>query len=115
MVLVVQGVGLAGVCAMLFYAYLQQRRGDISIRGYFAWNIIWVGLGVVIWFPSLFYPVMDRLQVPSTADFIFSVGLFTALAGLLVLHTRVTRLNQRLDELVEDDALENPLRDAEQD
>jgi hypothetical protein len=113
MVLAIQGVGLAGLLFMAFYTYLQLRRETISVRGAAAWLCIWVGLGLVISAPSLFYPVMETLRIPSTADFLFSVGLFVVLAGLFILHSRVTVLHKRLDELVEDDAVENPLRDAE--
>lgn len=114
MVLAVQGIGLVGVAAMMFYTYLQQRRGNISVRGFVAWLLIWAGLGVVISYPSLFYPVMETLQIPSTADFIFSVGLFVTLAGLFILHSRVTRVQKRLNKLVEDDAVDNPLRRSEE-
>jgi len=113
MVLAVQGVGLVGVAAMMFYTYLQKRRGNISVRGFVAWLLIWVGLGLVISYPSLFYPVMETLQIPSTADFIFSVGLFVSLAGLFILHVRVTRLSTRLNQYVENEAVDNSVIDEE--
>jgi hypothetical protein len=111
MVLALQLAGAVMAVILGFITYLQKRRGNLGNLGFTLWIAAWISLGVVTLRPSLFYPVMDRLGIPSTADFIYSSTIFASLTGLLALHTRLTRLNKRFENLVEDDAVANPLKE----
>ena len=102
-----QLLGLLSIIGLLFYGYLQYRKRNISKRAFLFWNTLFLLTATLFITPSTYYPVMEALDIDRTADFVLSTGVMLSLAGLFVLHLRVTRINNRLEELVEKLALEN--------
>ena len=75
-------------------------------REAFAWILLWVGIGVVIWRPDTTTVVARLVGIGRGADLV----LYAAVIGLLImvfqLHVAHERLERQLTELVRKKALE---------
>jgi hypothetical protein len=103
----IQIVAAVFAVAMMYQAYLNFRRDDLSLGGFGFWSLIWVGLLAVSLLPGFFQNFITVAHVARLLDLVTILGLL-ALTGISYrLYITVRGLQKTIATLVRQIALED--------
>jgi hypothetical protein len=103
----IQLVAAAFAVAMMYQAYLNFRRDDLSLAGFGFWSLLWVGLLAVSLLPGFFQNFITVAHVARLLDLVTILGLL-ALTGISYrLYVTVRGLQKTIATLVRQIALED--------
>jgi hypothetical protein len=98
--------------AMLYLTYYGYRRRHYDIAGFTGWSAVWVGVIVLVSFPSILYGTMGLLRIERTADFLVIMGFALFAAVIFKLYGSVMQTRKKVEDLVRNIAHEHPIAPA---
>lgn len=102
----IQIVAAVFAVAMMYQAYLNFRRSDLSITGFVFWVALWLGLLAVSLLPGFFQNFISVAHVARLLDLVTIIGLL-ALTGICYrLYISVRGLEKKIAALVRQIALQ---------
>lgn len=102
----IQIVAAIFALAMMYQAYLNFRRGELSLMGFVFWCSMWVGLLAVSLLPGVFQKIISVAHVARLLDLVTIIGLL-ALTGISYrLYITVSALERKIATLVRQIALD---------
>jgi hypothetical protein len=109
----IQIVAAVFALAMMYQAYLNFRRTELSLTAFALWTVLWVGLLAVSLLPGFFQNFISVAHVARLLDLVTIIGLL-ALAGISYrLYIAVRGLEKKITALVRKIALEGMAADAD--
>lgn len=101
----VQILAILFVLWMTYFSFLHYRRKEFSFWEFSFWQVIWLGLAVIVLFPSTVNFVLERLQIARAFD-LLTIGGFILLFGATFRnYVIIRRADRRLESLVRSLAL----------
>jgi hypothetical protein len=92
---------------MIYFTTLHFRRREYSLSEYLFWMVLWVGLVVVVIFPTSVRFIVSTLRISRTFDFVVIVAIM-ALFGATFRNTILLRRTKgKLEEFIRKEALDD--------
>lgn len=109
----IQIVAAVFALGMMYQAYLNFRRRDLTLTGFSLWAVLWVGLLAVSLLPGFFQNFISVAHVARLLDLVTILGLL-ALTGISYrLYIAVRGLEKKISALVRQIALEDVATDPD--
>jgi hypothetical protein len=103
----IQIVAAGFALAMMYQAYLNFRRHDLSVPGFGLWVVVWVGLLAVSLLPGFFQNFISVAHVARLLDLVTIIGLLVLTGISYRLYISVRGLEKKIEALVRQIALED--------
>jgi hypothetical protein len=103
----IQIVAAAFAVAMMYQAYLNFRRDDLSLTGFGFWSLLWLGLLAVSLLPGFFQNFISVAHVARLLDLVTILGLLILTGISYRLYVTVRGLEKTIATLVRQIALED--------
>lgn len=91
---------------MMYFSFLHYRRKEFNRIEFALWEVLWVGLIVVVIFPTSVRFLLDAFSITRTFDFVVVVGIVVLFGVTFRNYVIVRRVERRLEELVRKQALD---------
>ena len=91
---------------MIYFSYLHYRRGEFKGIEFVLWQILWIGLVIVVIFPVSVKFILESFSISRTFDLVVIVGIIVLFGVTFRNYVIVKRIEKRLEEVVRDSALE---------
>ncbi len=102
----IQVLAMLFVLWMTYFSFLHFRRGEFSFVEYAFWQIIWIGLALIVLFPKTVSVVIETLGISRAFD-LLTVGGIVVLFGVTFRnYVLARRTDRRLEELARKITLE---------
>ena len=96
----VQILAILFVLWMTYFSFLHFRRKEFSLWEFAFWQVIWLGLAVIVLFPSTVNIVLEKLHIARAFD-LLTIGGFIILFGATFRnYVIIRRADRRLESLV---------------
>jgi len=106
MSIIFRGLLILVTVANLFYMVQKTRKAQMKIEE----SVFWVGISAVFVFLSIFPMIAsflaDSLGIGATVNFIFLTIIFIVLEKLFIVSIKLSKLESRYEELVQEYALD---------
>lgn len=103
--MVVQLLITAFVLFAISRVWLRFNDGSISLVSSFFWSLIWVGLGIVVWEPSITTSIADLIGVGRGADALVYISIVILFYGLFRVYVKLEFIEHEITSLVRNNAL----------
>lgn len=103
----IQIVAAVFALGMMYQAYLNFRRADLSVTGFAFWVALWVGLLAVSLLPGFFQNFISVAHVARLLDLVTIIGLLSLTGICYRLYISVRGLEKKISALVRQIALED--------
>lgn len=101
----VQILAILFVLWMTYFSFLHYRRKEFSFWEFAFWQIIWLGLAIIVLFPATVNFVLESLHIARAFD-LLTIGGFILLFGATFRnYVIIRRADRRLESLVRSLAL----------
>lgn len=101
----IQLVAILFVMWMTYFSYLHFRRGEFSIYEYTFWQILWIGLVIVVIYPHSVNFILNAFSISRTFDFVVIVGIMVLFGITFRNYVLMRRMERRFEDYVRQDAL----------
>lgn len=101
----IQIIALLFVLWMTYFSFLHFRRHEFSLWEFTFWQIIWLGLAVVVLFPGPTEIVIEKLHFTRAFDLLTAGGILILFGASFRNYVIVRRTDRRLEELTRKIAL----------
>jgi hypothetical protein len=85
---------------MLYFSYLHYRRHEFNRLEFILWEILWIGLVVVVILPHSVQFILNAFSITRTFDFVVIVAIVILFGVTFRNYVLQKRLNRKLEELV---------------
>lgn len=105
---------LGGIFALflLYHTYHNYQRKIFGSRVAFLWALLWIVMLTVTFFPSAVNIFLEGLQINRALD-LFTIASILILFGIIFqMYSTMRRLEQRMEKLVRNEALETIKKDS---
>ncbi|MFA6587817.1 MAG: DUF2304 domain-containing protein [Patescibacteria group bacterium] len=90
---------------MTYFSYLHYRRKEFGIYEYIFWQILWIGLVVVVIYPHSVNFILNAFSINRTFDFVVIVGIIVLFGITFRNYVLLRRMERKLENFVRQDAL----------
>lgn len=101
----IQIVAILFALWMMYFSYLHFRRGEFNRLELILWQILWIGLVVVVLFPGSVKFILETFSITRTFDLIVIVGIVVLFGITFRNYVIVKRIQKRVEESVRKQAL----------
>jgi len=101
----IQIIALLFVLWMTYFSFLHFRRHEFSLWEFAFWQVIWLGLAVVVLFPGPTEFVIEKLHFTRAFDLLTAGGILILFGASFRNYVIVRRTDRRLEELTRKIAL----------
>jgi len=84
---------------MTYFSFLHYRRKEFSIWEFSFWQVIWLGLAVIVLFPGPVNIVVEKLHFTRAFDFLTAGGILVLFGASFRNYVLLRRNDKRLEEL----------------
>ena len=102
---IIQVLALIFVLWMTYFSFLHYRRREFSLWEFAFWQVIWLGLAVVVLFPGPTKFVIEKLNFTRAFDLLTAGGILVLFGATFRNYVLVRRTDRRLEELTRKIAL----------
>lgn len=95
---------------MMYFSYLHFRRKEFSLGEVLLWQVLWIGLVIVVIFPGSVSFLLRSFSISRTFDFVVIVGMVILYAVTFRNLVLLKRVDRRLEDLVRSNAIDNAIR-----
>jgi hypothetical protein len=103
--ILIQIIGIFFALFLLYYTYLNYKKRTITLREFFAWAVLWIGLMLVTVFPSIVNVFLEGFGINRALDLFVIVAIFILLVVIFHNYITVHRLEIRIEKFVRSEAL----------
>jgi len=96
----IQILALLFVLWMTYFSFLHFRRREFTLWEYAFWQLVWLGLAVVVIFPSSVKFIVQTLGFNRAFDLLTVAGIILLFGVTFRNYVLVRRTDRRLEELV---------------
>jgi hypothetical protein len=101
----IQIVAILFALWMTYFTYLHFRRNEFGKVEAILWQILWLGLVVVVIFPHSVKFILNTFSISRTFDLIVIIGIVTLFGVTFRNYVIVKRTERKVEDLVRNDAL----------
>jgi hypothetical protein len=89
----------------------RKKSKELSLKETIAWLIVWIGTGIIFWFPQYTTRIANILGIGRGADLItyFAIIILAYLVFRIFIH--LDRIEKNITRLTREDALDNKKKD----
>ena len=102
------GVQIAAIIFVLwmsYFSYLHFRRKEFSLIEFSFWQLMWIGLAVVVIFPKSVDFILKKFSITRTFDLVVIVGIMILFGVTFRNYVLLRRTERKLEELVRQGAI----------
>jgi len=101
----IQIVAILFALWMTYFTFLHYRRHEFGKVEAVLWQVLWLGLVVVVIFPHSVQFVLNTFKISRTFDLIVIIGIVTLFGVTFRNYVIVKRTERKVEDLVRNDAL----------
>jgi hypothetical protein len=90
---------------MVYFSYLHFRRGEFKKVEFLLWQLLWLGLIVVVIFPKSVQFILKTFSITRTFDLVVIVGIIILFGITFRNYVIVKRLEKRIEASVRSESL----------
>lgn len=106
----VQVLAMLFVLWMTYFSFLHFRRREFTLWEFLFWQVIWIGLAVVIIFPGTVNIVLETLNIARAFDLIVVTGIVILFGVTFRNYVLLRRTERKVEELVREQAIKDKSR-----
>lgn len=91
---------------MVYFTYLHFRRGEFRKIEFIFWQILWIGLIVVVLFPQSVNFLLETFSISRTFDLVVIVGIVILFGVTFRNYVIVKRIEKKVEDSVRRESLE---------
>ncbi len=95
---------------MLYFSYLHYRRHEFNRLEFIVWEILWIGLMVVVVLPNSVKFLLKAFSITRTFDFVVIAGIMVLFGLTFRIYVLQKRLDKKIQDLVRSSSLKNILQ-----
>jgi len=84
----------------------RRKRKELSLKEFLGWLIIWIGIGIVFWFPQYTTKIADILKIGRGADLITYLAIIILTYLIFRIFIHLDKIEKNITKLTRKDALE---------
>ncbi len=107
MILGLQIIAILFAFAMIYFAVLHRRRGELDRMEILLWIIIWIATIVIVVFPELLRKLAQTFFITRLFDFMVVGGFVLVIAMVARTYVGTKRMEKKLEDYVRREALKN--------
>ena len=107
MILGLQIIAILFAFAMIYFAVLHRRRGEIDRTEIILWVVIWIATIIIVVFPELLRRFAQTFFITRLFDFMVVGGFVLVMAMVARTYVGTKRMEKKLEEYVRREALKN--------
>jgi len=92
---------------MIYFSYLHFRRGEFKKIEFVLWQVLWVGLVVVVIFPASVKFVLDTFSINRTFDLVVIVGMVVLFGVTFRNYVIVKRMEKKVEDFTRRESLKD--------
>ena len=85
----------------------KRKNKELSLKETIAWLIIWVGIGVIFWFPQYTTKIANILGIGRGADLTTYISIIILAYLVFRIFIHLDRIEKNITKLTREDALDN--------
>ena len=85
----------------------KRKTKELSLKETIAWLIIWIGIGIVFWFPQYTTKIANILGIGRGADLITYLAIIILAYLMFRIFIRLDKMEKNITKITRKDALEN--------
>lgn len=101
----IQIIAIIFVLWMTYFSFLHYRRREFSLWEFSFWQVIWIGLAIVVLFPGPTEFLIEKLRFNRAFDLLTAGGILILFGATFRNYVIVRRTDKRLEELTRKIAL----------
>ncbi len=105
-ILGIQILGILFGIFMIYYTFLHHKRGELTIKEYSFWIVLWILFIILTLFPTVLKPLVRSIGFARTMDFFIVAGFMFLIGSLFYTYLLVRGNQKRLEEIVRKIAFE---------
>ena len=105
MILGLQIIAVVFALVMIYFAYVNFKRGEISKVEIAVWVIAWGGAMVMVLFPNTLRKIAQTFFVSRLLDLLVLGGFALVMTMVSVAYVRTKRIEKKLEDLVRKESL----------
>ena len=90
---------------MIYFSYLHFRRGEFKKIEFALWQVVWLGLVVVVLFPKSVEFILKTFSITRTFDLVVIVGMIILFGVTFRNYVIVKRSEKRMEDFVRKESL----------
>lgn len=94
---------------MTYFSYLHFRRAEFSLLEYILWQILWIGLVIVVVYPKSVRFILETFSISRTFDLIVVSGIVILYGVVFRNYVLLKRLEKKLEKMVRQESLQEPI------
>ncbi|MFA4930457.1 MAG: DUF2304 domain-containing protein [Patescibacteria group bacterium] len=91
---------------MIYFSYLHFRRGEFKKTEFIFWQLLWVGLIVIVIFPKSVNFILKTFSITRTFDLVVVVAMIILFGVTFRNYVIVRRIEKRTEDFIRQSALE---------
>ena len=107
MILGLQIIAILFAFAMIYFALLHYRRGEIDKTEILSWVVIWTATILIVIFPEFLRRFALSFFITRLFDLIVVGGFILVISMVARIYVKTRRIEKKLEELIRDEALKN--------
>lgn len=96
----IQIVAIIFAIWMIYFSYLHFRRGEFKKIEFFLWQILWLGLILVVVFPVSVKFILDTFSIGRTFDLVVIVGMVVLFGITFRNYVIVKRMEKKMEDFM---------------
>jgi hypothetical protein len=90
---------------MVYFSYLHFRRGEFKKIEFILWQLIWLGLVVVVIFPKSVQFILTTFSITRTFDLVVIVGIIILFGVTFRNYVVIKRTEKKIQDIVRTESL----------
>lgn len=107
MILGLQFLAVVFALVMIYFAYVNFKRGEIGKIEISVWVVAWVGAIVIVLFPDTLRNIAETFFISRLLDLLIMGGFVLVIVMVSLAYIRTKRIEKKLENLVRKEAIKN--------
>ena len=107
MILGLQIIAILFAFAMIYFAVLHRRRGEINRTEILSWVIIWMATIIIVVFPELLRKLAQTFFITRLFDLMVVGGFVLVITMIARTYVSMRKMEKKLEEFIRDEALKD--------
>ena len=105
MIIGLQIIALVFAFAMIYFALVNYKRGEIEKAEVVSWIVIWLAVMFVVIFPNLLREYSEKVLITRLFDLMVVGGFIFVIVMTAKTYVRVRKMEKKIEDLVREDAI----------
>jgi len=92
---------------MIYFSYLHFRRGEFKRIEFVLWQLLWIGLVIVVIFPKSVKFILETFSITRTFDLVVVVGIVVLFGVTFRNYVIVKRIEKKVEDVIRHEALKD--------